>query len=99
MIRVTVSYPRSEGSTFNSEYWIGSHMPMLTAGWPQMTKWEADLGIDGQPHHAVANIYFDSLEDMQAAMAEPATGAIMGDLVNYYGAAPVMQVNTVAASS
>jgi uncharacterized protein (TIGR02118 family) len=99
MIRLTVSYPRSEGSTFDSDYWVSTHMPMLTAGWPQLVKWEADLGLDGQPHHAVANLFFNTAEDMQGAMAEPASAAIMADITNYFAAAPIMQVSTVAATS
>jgi uncharacterized protein (TIGR02118 family) len=99
MIHVTVAYPRSEGSTFDSDYWIGTHMPMVASGWPQVKKWEADLGVDGQPFHAVAHIYFDSMEDFQAAMGEPGSGQIMGDLPNYFAGAPVMQISTVAATS
>jgi uncharacterized protein (TIGR02118 family) len=99
MIRLSVMYPRTDGTHFDSDYWVSTHMPMLTAGWPQMVKWEADLGLDGQPNYAVAQIYFNSPDDMQAAMGEPATAGIMGDIANYTDTAPVMQVSTVAASS
>lgn len=99
MIRVLVVYPRSEGSTFDTDYYVNSHMPMVAEKWPQVTKWEVDVAGDGQPHHAVGHIYFDSAESLGAAMAGPSTGEIMADVPNYTSVQPAMYMSEVVASS
>jgi uncharacterized protein (TIGR02118 family) len=99
MIRILVVYPRSEDSTFDTDYYVGSHMPMVAQKWPQVTRWEVDLAGPDQPHHAVGHIYVDSMDAFGAAMAEPGTGDVMSDIVNYTNVQPTMYVSEVAASS
>lgn len=99
MIRMMVSYPRAEGSTFDADYWTGTHMPLVGRSWEQVVRWEADVCADDSPNHAFAHIYFESPEAMQAAMGGPNTGAVMGDVATYTNVAPQIQVNTVAATS
>lgn len=97
MIRLMVTYPASDGSTFDGEYWTTKHMPLVSESWSQVVKWEADLGLPGQPNHAVAHIFFDSAEDMQAALGGPGAATVMGDIVNYTNVEPAIQISTVAA--
>ena len=99
MIRMSVSYPRAGGTKFDGEYWIGTHMPMLPTRWPQLVKWEADVGLDDQPNFAVAHLFFDSQDDLGAAMAASATGEVMADIANYTDTQPVIQVSEIAAAS
>lgn len=99
MIRILVVYPRSEGSTFDADYYVKSHMPLVATKWPQVTRWEVDLAGADQPHHAVGYLYVPSMEALGEAMASPATGDVMGDLPNYTNVAPQMYVGEVAASS
>jgi uncharacterized protein (TIGR02118 family) len=99
MIRLMVTYPRGEATTFDADYWTGTHMPLVASSWSEVVRWEADLGALDDPNYAVAHIYFDSQESMGAAMAGASTKAVMGDIANYTNVEPVMQVYTVAASS
>jgi uncharacterized protein (TIGR02118 family) len=93
MIRLMVTYPRGEATTFDADYWTGTHMPLVSSSWNEVVRWEADLGAADGPNYAVAHIYFDSQESMGAAMA------VMADIPNYTDVEPAMQVYTVAASS
>jgi uncharacterized protein (TIGR02118 family) len=99
VIRASVLYPRSDGTTFDNDYYVSTHMPLIAANWPQLAKWEVDLATPDQPHHAIGYLYFDSMEDFGAAMGSPGTGAVMGDVPNYTNVQPQIYVSEVAASS
>lgn len=99
MIRIMVLYPRGEGTHFNSDYWLNTHMPMLPGKWPKLNKWEADIAGTDSPYYAVAHIFFDSMEDMQSAMSSPETGEVLGDIPNYTNTSPIISTNSVSASS
>jgi uncharacterized protein (TIGR02118 family) len=92
MIRVSVLYPSSEGSTFDHDYYRETHVPLATSTWD--TTAEIDKGING-PNVAAVHFFFDSLEKFQAAMALPGTAAVMADVANYTNIAPVMQVSEI----
>ena len=99
MIRLMVLYPRGEGTHFNSEYWVSKHMPMLSSNLPKLKKWEADIAAPDSPYYAAAHIFFDSIEDLQAAMSSAETGAVMGDIPNYTNTSPIISTHTVSATS
>jgi len=99
MIRLMVLYPRGEGTHFNSEYWVSKHMPMLSSNLPKLKKWEADIAAPDSPYYAVAHMYFDSIEDVQATMSSAEIGTVMGDIPNYTNTSPIISTNTVSATS
>lgn len=99
MIRMMVLYPRSEGTTFDFDYWSTKHMPMLSQIWPTLARWEADKGADDGPYHAVAHLYFDDQAAFMAAMTSPDAGKGAADLPNYTNITPVASINTIAAHS
>ena len=99
MIRLMVLYPRGEGTHFNSEYWVSNHMPMLSSNLPKLKKWEADIAAPDSPYYAVAHMYFDSIEDVQATMSSAEIGSVMGDIPNYTNTSPIISTNTVSATS
>lgn len=99
MIRVMALYPRGEGTHFNSEYWLNTHMPMLPSKWPKLKKWEADIAEADSPYYAIAHIFFDSLEDFQESMSSAATGEVLGDIPNYTNTSPILSTGTVSATS
>ncbi len=99
MIRVLVLYPRGEGIHFDSDYWVSTHMPMLSTKWPKLKKWEADIAAPDSPYFAAAHIFFDSIDDVHSALASAEAGQVMGDIPNYTNASPVISINTVSATS
>lgn len=99
MIRVQVTYPRTEGSKFDADYWVNTHMQLVAEHWPQVVRWEADLADDNAAIYASAHIYFDSMEDFGAATSGPGGAIVMGDLGNYTDVAPGLAITTIAASS
>ena len=71
-------YPRSEGSTFDSDYYVSTHMPLVGKTWPDVT-WAVDLGGDDQPYHCIGHLAFDSTEAMGAAFGSPGAAEVMAD--------------------
>lgn len=93
MIRVSVLYPSSEGSTFDHDYYRNTHVPMVSRAWGA-SRVEIDKGVNG-PNVAAVHVFLDSMEAFGAAMASPATAEVMADVANYTNITPVLQVSEV----
>jgi uncharacterized protein (TIGR02118 family) len=93
VIRLTVLYPKTDGATFDHDYYRDSHVPLAARTWG-LDRFEIDRGVDG-PYEAAVHFYFDSIEAMGAAMAKEGTGAVMADVANYTTIAPVLQTSEI----
>ena len=93
MIRFTVSYPATEGATFDHEYYRTKHVPLAVKTWG-LAGAEIDKGIDG-PYVAAVHFKFDSLEALGAAMGNAGTGDVLADVANYTTIAPVLQTSEI----
>jgi uncharacterized protein (TIGR02118 family) len=101
MIKVSVLYPNSDGSSFDMDYYCNSHLPMVREKLGDACKdaaVEGGLG-GGEPaappiYVAMGHLYFDSVEDFQSSFG-PHADAIMGDRPNYTNVEPVIQVSQV----
>jgi uncharacterized protein (TIGR02118 family) len=94
MIRMTVTYPSAEGSTFDHDYYRTSHVPLALSSWPTAKSAEIDKGVNG-PSVAAVHFTFDSMDDLQAAMGSAETAAVMADVANYTNITPVMQISEI----
>ena len=97
MIKLSVMYPKSEDLKFDMNYYLESHIPMLRRLIGPSLKGcsidRAAMGPDLPVLYAViANLLFESVEAMQAALAEHAP-KLMADIPNYTNAQPVLQVS------
>jgi uncharacterized protein (TIGR02118 family) len=101
MIRVSVFYPQTAGTSFDMRYYLEKHMPMvgqkLGAACKGMTV-EQGLagGAPGAPPAfvAIAHLTFDSVDAFQKAFGPHADG-IMADIPNYTKIEPIIQVSDV----
>src|SRR5215467_2188786 len=101
MICTTVVYPNEPDSRFDRSYYLERHMPLVNRRWSPFGLKEAQI-IDGRPGldgskpacHMMVNLYWDSIESVQRALAE--TGPeIMGDIPNYTNLQPIIYVGEV----
>ncbi|HEY4333800.1 MAG TPA: EthD family reductase [Ilumatobacteraceae bacterium] len=92
MIRMSVSYPSAEDSTFDHEYYKTSHVPLACTTWGVGA--EIDKGISG-PNVAAVHFFFESMDQFQAAMGGAGTADVMADVANYTNISPVVQVSEV----
>lgn len=96
MIRVSVTYPITEGATFDHDYYASTHVPLAVGAWnPART--EIDKGVDG-PHVAAVHMVFESMEAFQTALGSPATADVMADVANYTTIMPQMQISEIVMS-
>ena len=101
MIRVNVLYPGGEGKTFDLDYYLASHIPLVESSCaPYIREVDVEAGISGgapgqdATYVVMAHLTFDSVEDFQTAFAS-AGGALMADVPKFTNIAPVMQVSEV----
>ena len=101
MIRVSVIYPNNPGSTFDMDYYLTKHMPMVGARLkPALKAMTVDNGISGPlpgtdaANRVIATLSFDSVETFQAAFL-PHAAEIQGDIANYTNIAPTVQISEV----
>ena len=92
MIRLSVHYPKTDGATFDHDYYRDKHVPLATTTWGVPAS--IDKGIDG-PYEASVHFEFESLEALGAAMGNEGTGAILADVPNYTTITPVMQTSEI----
>ena len=95
MIRLSVLYPKSEGATFDHDYYRDKHVPLACKTWG-LDGAEIDRGVDG-PYVAAVHFRFESVEAMGAAMGVPGTADVMADVANYTTITPVTQTSEIVA--
>jgi uncharacterized protein (TIGR02118 family) len=80
-----VLYPRKEGSTFDKEYYLKTHMPLAMKHWGKhglKSYAVSELSADG-PYSISSVMEFDSQEALGKAMQDPGTKEIMDDVKNF----------------
>ncbi|MDH3740522.1 MAG: EthD family reductase [Hyphomicrobiales bacterium] len=99
-ITVTVMYPNEAGSTFDMDYYLGTHGPLVHEKWDSkgLNSLKVIKGVatpdpnTPPPYQIVAILDFESLGAFQEAVAESGA-AVMGDIPNFTNVSPVVQIN------
>jgi uncharacterized protein (TIGR02118 family) len=101
MIKVYVIYPNNPGATFDMDYYLSKHMPMVGEKLkPALKSMSVDHGLSGgQPgtqaaYRVIATLAFDSVETFERAFV-PVAGEIQGDIPNYTNIVPTIQISEV----
>jgi uncharacterized protein (TIGR02118 family) len=93
MIRLSVLYPKTDGATFDHDYYRDSHVPLALKTW-SLDAADIDKGIDG-PYEAAVHFTFESMDAMGAALGGEGTAEVQADVPNYTTITPVMQVSEI----
>ena len=97
MIRVNVMYPKQDGGSFDYDYYLNTHMPLVGERWSGVVRgMEVYRGLSGaggadEPYVTVASLKFDNVESFQQAL-EAHAAEIMGDIPNFTNINPVIQI-------
>lgn len=101
MIKVTVFYPHENGKSFDMGYYLDKHIPMVQEMMGEALKGGAvEEGLSGAepgsppPYFAMGHLYFETVESFQSAFG-PHAEAILGDVPNYTGVQPAVQISEV----
>ena len=101
---ITVLYEPVAGSTFDLDYYMATHMPLVSERFSPfgLRSWRVLKGVDDQTGGAakfsiIANLEFDTVEQFhEAAAAEGA--AIFGDVPNFTNIAPVVVISDLVGA-
>ncbi len=96
---VTVLYPNVADATFDMDYYLARHMPMVLEkfGAHGMTGWRVvkfEGSGDDAPYSVMATLDFGSVEGIKAALAAEG-GPVIGDVVNFSNQKPVLMMGEV----
>ncbi len=101
MIKVSVLYPNTPGATFDMDYYVGKHMPLVRERSGTACKGVAvDQGLAGAgpgapaAYIAIGHILYDTAEDFQAVFAAHGQ-ALLADIPNFTTVQPVIQISAV----
>ena len=101
MIKVSVLYPNNEGATFDMDYYLIKHVPLVQSKLGNACKkLDVDQGLSGgetgskATYFAMCHLYFDSVEAFQNSFGPNADG-ITADIPNYTNIQPVIQISEV----
>ena len=101
MIKVSVLYPNGAGTTFDMDYYLAQHMPMVKSKLGAACRSIAvEHGLGGaEPgsspaYIAMGHLCFDSVDAFQAAFV-PHAEAIVADIPNYTNAQPTIQISEI----
>lgn len=103
MFNISSIYPKKEGSEFDYDYYLNTHMPMSierlskSKGYKGVSV-ERGISLEAQniesSFFAMCHYYFDTLEDFMQAF-EPHAEELQNDIKNYTNIIPIIQINEV----
>jgi uncharacterized protein (TIGR02118 family) len=94
MIRVSVLYPKSEGTTFDMDYYKTKHRDLCFQVLPDLKRMDVEQGLDG-PYIAAGHLFFDNMEELQRSMGGPDAVKAQEDVRNYTNCEPAIQISQV----
>lgn len=98
-VTLQVMYPTTEGTKFDFEYYLGTHMKLVAEHiGPFLQSTLVTRGLAGGPDtppglYAVATMVFADQQKMDAAMA--VSGPVLADIPNFTDTKPQMLVGEV----
>ena len=93
---ITVLYPNVAEATFDMDYYLSHHMPLVLDrfGAHGMTGWDVvkfDGPAERTPHSVMATLHFGSAEGFRAAVAAEG-GPVFADVPNFSNQQPLLMV-------
>ncbi len=98
MLVVTILYPRTDDSTFDMDYYVGSHMPMFAEVLGDACQGWGAASIPAGKYAAIGWATVSGKDEFDAAMAQGG-GKVMADVPNYTNVQPELLVGEYAGGS
>jgi uncharacterized protein (TIGR02118 family) len=92
MPTLVVSYPVGDGTQFDAQYYVETHIPLVDKCWTPygLSSCEILLPEGDQPWHGGVLLRFESSAAIDAALNGIETPKVLGDLPNFTNIAPVI---------
>ena len=98
MLVISILYPRTDDSTFDMDYYTGTHMPLLAEVLGEACQGWGAATIPAGKYAAMGWAMVSSQEAFNAAMGARG-GEVVADVPNYTNVQPEMLIGTYAGGS
>ena len=102
MIHTATLYPNGEGKTFDMDYYLNKHIPLLKSLVGDSVKFiSIDKGLSDNsaespvPYLAIGHMYFESMSAVQNSMTPAVIEKLMADTPNYTNIQAIVQISVV----
>ncbi|KAL2428768.1 hypothetical protein ABEF95_006923 [Exophiala dermatitidis] len=101
----TVLYPADADATFDMDYYLKTHMPLVSEKWGPygLKDWKVvqfAAGPDGsKPYSVMALLTWDSVESIAKALNSEAAGVVLGDVQNFSNKPPTFLTGDIVGAS
>jgi uncharacterized protein (TIGR02118 family) len=99
LITLTALYPKTDDSTFDMDYYVNTHLPLVSERIGAVVSTSASAGTDfggPTPYMCVGVINIESMDALATAFGAHGD-EIMGDIPNFTNVAPVIYVGDVVS--
>ncbi|KAK5171808.1 uncharacterized protein LTR77_003444 [Saxophila tyrrhenica] len=95
----TVVYPK--GCSFNMDYYLSTHMPLVADTWGSygLKSWKVIKMGEDSPYSVQATLEWGSMEDFQKAASSETAAKVMGDVPNFTDGSPTLMSGDVVGTS
>ncbi|QBQ98826.1 EthD family reductase [Paraburkholderia pallida] len=93
MTTLIVSYPSAEGATFDREYYLSTHAPLVRSAWSEFGLQSAEVLFPSptqQPFACVAILRFSDQVGINMALSSARTAEVIGDVKNFTNITPTI---------
>lgn len=93
MTTLIVSYPSVEGGSFDREYYLSTHAPLVRSAWSGFGLRSAEVlfpSSESQPFACVAILRFSDQIGIDTALSSAKTAEVMGDVKNFTNITPTI---------
>lgn len=101
---ITVMYENVDDATFDLEYYLGKHMPLVDEKFARfgLKGWRVVKAVDGPTgdkplYSVIATLEFDTAQQFQDAVAAEG-GPVFGDVPNFSNKQPVVVIADVVGA-
>ncbi|GAB3626219.1 ethyl tert-butyl ether degradation protein EthD [Pandoraea terrae] len=93
MATLIVSYPATEAATFDRDYYLSTHVPLVRSAWSEFGLQSAEILFPApgpQPFACMAILRFSDQLGVNAALSSAKTAEVIGDMSNFSNVAPTI---------
>ncbi|CAJ0895640.1 EthD family reductase [Ralstonia flatus] len=93
MATLIVSYAAAEGATFDREYYLATHVPLVRSAWDEFGLHAAEILFPApgpQPFACMAMLRFGDQAGIDAALSSAKTAKVVSDVPNFTNIAPTI---------
>ncbi|OAP56282.1 hypothetical protein AYL99_09461 [Fonsecaea erecta] len=104
-VNATVLYPAEADATFDLNYYLKTHMPLVSENWGQygLKGWQViqfQPAPDGaKPYSIGALLTWDDADGLKKALASKEAATVFGDVPNFSNKSPLFIAGDIVGSS